>query len=76
MRLTPEQQTAILAASAEAFGVGAGVWLFGSRADDHKKGGDINPFIKLPVKETCYDQRASDSSGKPAMGSRPINICY
>ena len=41
MRLTPEQQTAILAASAEAFGVGAGVWLFGSRADDHKKGGDI-----------------------------------
>ena len=38
MRLTPEQQTAILAASAEAFGAGAGVWLFGSRADDHKKG--------------------------------------
>lgn len=45
MRLTREQQTAILAASAEAFGVGAGVWLFGSRVDDHKKGGDIDLLI-------------------------------
>ena len=34
MRLTPDQQIAIRTATAEAFGAGATVWLFGSRVDD------------------------------------------
>ncbi|MEO6320241.1 MAG: nucleotidyltransferase domain-containing protein [Polaromonas sp.] len=45
MRLTQDQQTVIRSASAEAFGAGVGVWLFGSRADDRKKGGDIDLLI-------------------------------
>lgn len=45
MRLTQEQQAAIRSASTEVFGEDVGVWLFGSRADDGKKGGDIDLLI-------------------------------
>ena len=41
MRLTQQQQAAIRSASAEVFGQDVRVWLFGSRVDDGKKGGDI-----------------------------------
>ena len=42
MRLTLQQQTAITAAAKNTFGESTSVWLFGSRADDSKKGGDID----------------------------------
>jgi len=42
MRLTPGQQSAIRSAVAETFGDAANVWLFGSRVDDNKRGGDID----------------------------------
>jgi predicted nucleotidyltransferase len=45
MRLTPDQVQAIRYAATQAFGEDAGVWLFGSRADDHKKGGDIDLLV-------------------------------
>lgn len=46
MRLTPEQQTAIRMAAAEAFGADAEVWLFGSRVDDRRRGGDIDLLVR------------------------------
>lgn len=46
MRLTDQQRTAIRATVAETFGAGAEVWLFGSRVDDSKRGGDIDLLIK------------------------------
>ena len=46
MRLTPDQQSAIRTAATEAFGLDAIVWLFGSRVDDHKKGGDIDLLVR------------------------------
>ncbi len=45
MRLTQDQQTVIRSASAETFGEGVGIWLFGSRVDDSKRGGDIDLLI-------------------------------
>ena len=45
MRLTRDQQTAIRSAIVETFGEGADVWLFGSRADDSKRGGDIDLLV-------------------------------
>ena len=45
MRLTQQQQAAIRSASAEVFGQDVRVWLFGSRVDDGKKGGDIDLLI-------------------------------
>jgi len=46
MRLTQEQQSAIRSASLEAFSPDVSVWLFGSRADDQKRGGDIDLLIQ------------------------------
>lgn len=46
MRLTPDQQAAICTTAAEVFGERVDVWLFGSRAHDSKKGGDIDLLIR------------------------------
>ena len=46
MRLTQQQRTAIRDTVTDIFGVGAAVWLFGSRVDDNKRGGDIDLLIE------------------------------
>jgi predicted nucleotidyltransferase len=46
MRLTPDQQSAICTTVAETFGDEASIWLFGSRVDDNKRGGDIDLLIE------------------------------
>ena len=50
MRLTAEQAAIIRSAAAEVFGSDARVWLFGSRVDDGKRGGDIDLLIEAPHK--------------------------
>ncbi len=45
MRLNPNQIEIIRLASQEAFGPGAQVFLFGSRVDDNKHGGDVDLLI-------------------------------
>lgn len=46
MRLTPSQITAIRTSAHEVFGQGVEVWLFGSRVDDSRRGGDIDLLIR------------------------------
>jgi predicted nucleotidyltransferase len=46
MRLTFEQRIAIRNTVSEVFGTTATVWLFGSRADDSKRGGDIDLLVR------------------------------
>jgi predicted nucleotidyltransferase len=46
MRLTDQQRAIIRATVVETFGAGADVWLFGSRVDDNKRGGDIDLLIE------------------------------
>ena len=45
MRLSPNQIESIRAAATATFGKGTAVWLFGSRVDDAKKGGDIDLLV-------------------------------
>ena len=46
MRLSELQQSVIRTTVAETFGAQASVWLFGSRVDDSKRGGDIDLLIE------------------------------
>lgn len=50
MRLTPHQVQSIKETFARCFSGQSKIWLFGSRVDDSKKGGDIDLYI-----ETNYD---------------------
>ena len=46
MRLTENQRAVIKAAVARTIGPDSKVWLFGSRVDDTKRGGDIDLLIE------------------------------
>jgi len=46
MRLTDQQRSIIRSTVTENFGASAVVWLFGSRVDDSKRGGDIDLLIE------------------------------
>ncbi|MBE7565677.1 nucleotidyltransferase domain-containing protein [Acidithiobacillus thiooxidans] len=46
MRLSPLQIAQIRQSAAESFGPEARVWLFGSRVDDRKRGGDIDLLVQ------------------------------
>lgn len=48
MRISPEQREAIRRTVREVFGPEARVWLFGSRARDELRGGDIDLYVELP----------------------------
>lgn len=58
MRLTPQQQYAIRTTVAETFGTEASVWLFGSRVDDNKRGGDIDLLIETNLSDVNMIVRA------------------
>jgi len=61
MRLTDQQRTIIRATVAETFGSGADVWLFGSRVDDSKRGGDIDLLIETDLVDVDAIARAEIS---------------
>ncbi len=48
MRLKQKERDAIAQAAHEVFAQGATVFLFGSRVDDAKRGGDIDILIETP----------------------------
>ncbi|MDA8329092.1 MAG: nucleotidyltransferase domain-containing protein [Betaproteobacteria bacterium] len=58
MRLTEQQRAIIRAAVMEIFGADAKVWLFGSRVDDHQRGGDIDLLIKSQTGDAMNVMRA------------------
>lgn len=45
MRLSPGQVAAIKQETGHCFGVQAEVWLFGSRVDDARRGGDVDLYV-------------------------------
>lgn len=50
MRLTASQIESIRQTTRQNFGAGASVWLFGSRVDDTRRGGDVDLYVE-PTQE-------------------------
>ncbi len=57
MRLEPHELAAIKAAAIHAFGTDATIRLFGSRADDKRKGGDIDLHVEVDPELDTLDAR-------------------
>ncbi len=51
MRLTKQQISCLMSATHRAFGDNAEIWVFGSRVDDTKKGGDIDLYIETDLEK-------------------------
>jgi predicted nucleotidyltransferase len=58
MRLEPEAIPPLLSAVREHFGADAEVWLFGSRTDDTKRGGDIDLYIETDIEREIVSRRS------------------
>ena len=76
MRLTSEQASIIRQAAQRRFGVDARVWLFGSRVDDHARGGDIDLMIEAPTApdNDFRDALALEIDLQNALGDQKIDI--
>ena len=57
VRLTEEEIKAIIETAKEVFGNNVKVWLFGSRVDLTKRGGDIDLYIETPFKGDILDKK-------------------
>ena len=76
MRLTEEQRRAIVEETARIFGPEARVRLFGSRVDDHARGGDIDLYVEV---DQAIPNRAAAASRlaaqlQLALGEQHIDI--
>jgi predicted nucleotidyltransferase len=49
MRLTPSQIQLVKEAVTQQFGSNARVWLFGSRTDDSRRGGDFDLYVETDL---------------------------
>ncbi len=52
MRLSSAQIETIRQAASQNFGADALVWLFGSRVDDSKRGGDVDLYVEATHRDT------------------------
>jgi len=76
MRLTPLQTQTVKSAINRVLGVPCQVWLFGSRVDDNRRGGDIDILVEA---ETVLSNRAEtlcrlQGALVMALGERKLDI--
>jgi predicted nucleotidyltransferase len=75
MRLDPATIPALLRAVRESFGDEAEVWLFGSRADDCQRGGDIDLYIETDMEQGIVARRSDLRRALEAVfGEQKIDI--
>lgn len=74
MRLTANEVSAIKNCFASVFGAGR-IYLFGSRANDRLKGGDIDLYLIPEVTDNLYDKKISFIiSLKKWIGDQKIDV--
>jgi predicted nucleotidyltransferase len=76
MRLTDNQRSVIKSAVARIIGADSKVWLFGSRVDDAKRGGDIDILVET---ERAIPSRVSalcklEAALVMGLGDRKIDV--
>lgn len=77
MRLTKQQHTIISTTVSEIFGTNAEVWLFGSRVDDNKHGGDIDLLIEtngMDANEITRAEISFQSKLQAQLGEQKIDV--
>ena len=76
MRLLPHYQETIKKYFKEFFGNGE-IYLFGSRADDNKKGGDIDLYFVLKEHSNLFEKKLKFLSRvKRELGEQKIDIVF
>ena len=77
MRLSREEHKIIIQAAKKHFGRDVKVHLFGSRVDDHKKGGDIDLLINAGLEKMLYSKKLSFLVDlKKQLGERKIDVVF
>nr|VFK19149.1 MAG: Nucleotidyltransferase domain-containing protein [Candidatus Kentron sp. LPFa]VFK33637.1 MAG: Nucleotidyltransferase domain-containing protein [Candidatus Kentron sp. LPFa] len=78
MRLTERQRTIVYDCGLRTFGSEAKVRLFGSRLDEHKKGGDIDLLVECPtpVENAGFVTAHMSAKIQMQLGERKIDILY
>ncbi len=76
MRITDKQVKVIKQELINQFGQNASVWLFGSRVDDEKKGGDIDLYIETDHPVQNRASVAAQFSGRlqRKLGDQKIDV--
>ncbi|MBA4741516.1 MAG: nucleotidyltransferase domain-containing protein [Azoarcus sp.] len=76
MRLTDNESRIIRDTVRRRFGSDARVWLFGSRADDAKRGGDIDLLVEAPapLENAFRESIGLETDLQIALGDQKIDI--
>ena len=73
MRLSSEQVRAIVDVTQAIAGARTQVWLFGSRLDDQRKGGDVDLLIE-PAEPVTFLQRARLKMSLEQLLNLPVDL--
>ncbi|TAN47863.1 MAG: nucleotidyltransferase domain-containing protein [Methylococcaceae bacterium] len=77
MRLSTAYRNVIKTEVRKVFGEDAQVFLFGSRVDDSKKGGDIDLFIATDDKDDLFQKKLLFLAKlKRALGEQKIDVVF
>jgi predicted nucleotidyltransferase len=76
MRLSSKAITIIREAAKHQFGAQAKVWLFGSRVDDSKRGGDIDLYVEIdtPITDRVLKACRMNAEIQTTLGEQKIDI--
>lgn len=74
MRLNPNDISAIKAVIVQAMGNDSRIWLFGSRVDDSKRGGDIDLYVESAQPCNLNDKIHLITNIQRAIGLRKIDL--
>jgi len=76
MRLSVHQHETIKRCFKEVFGTGD-IYLFGSRVDDSKKGGDIDLYIVIEEHENLFEKKIKFlAKVKREIGEQKIDVVF